>query len=68
MKVLTSIAIVLILYIAFILLLVRQSKKFKEKELTYATAYGRMLAEENPRGFFTIKQTDNDADEKPAKS
>jgi len=29
-------------------------KKQKEKEVEYATKYGKLLAEENPIGFFTI--------------
>ena len=30
-----------------------QKEKEKEKEIKYATKYGKLLAEENPKDFFT---------------
>ena len=30
-----------------------QKEKEKEKEIKYATKYGKLLAEEDPKGFFT---------------
>ena len=47
--------VILLFYSLIIFLSYRFNKiqKEKEKEIKYATKYGKLLAEENPKGFFT---------------
>ena len=47
--------VILLFYSLIIFLNYRCNKirKEKEKEIKYATKYGKLLAEENPKGFFT---------------
>lgn len=43
----------LIIFLNYLSYRFNKIQKEKEKEIKYATKYGKLLAEENPKGFFT---------------
>jgi len=50
----TSVIVVTLFYIILYLLFKYKYSKVKDENKKYATAYGKLLSEENPRGFFKI--------------